>query len=573
MAGNGERIARRDNERAEQEVEDEEPSENSPLLPQEDDEPDQSLPQHERSAESLLRTFTSSGSGKGGWKRRWPSILALLILCLVAVLIMVFAFFAPSIVEQYASQAVVFEPTSLSFDSLTSSGVRARIQGNFSMDASRVKKKAVRDLGRFGTWIAREAESGKSDVEVTLPEQGNVVLGIAHVPKIKVNVRNGRKTHVDFLSELEPGSKDGLRRIAKDWIDGRLGQLRVIGKATVPINSGIFHFGKQTLTHELLFANKDLPSIPGYEIKKLNIHEFEERAMEAEVSLLVDNKYPIDFRVPSLGFDILVDGCLESDPYIHVAGAMTEEIHVLPKQDVEVNVTGVVRKLPNVLTQDCPGSDKSPLDVLLGNYMRGKENTAYVRGSTSPSEDTPSWIDDLISGITVPVPLPGRESGRLIRNFSLEDTHFHLPDPFADPHSPESKPAISAKVRALIALPEEMNFNISANRVRADADIYYKGSKLGKLDLHKWQQASSKRVEATGDEGPSLLIESLVKKAPLIITNESVFTDVIEDLMFGDKDIIMDIQADVDVEVATALGEFKIQKIPAEGQVPVKRRS
>ena len=572
MAANGEPIPRReDDEREDDDLESQEPSESTPLLANEDEPPaDQSQPHRERSAEFLLRKL-SNGSGKSSWKRRWPSILALIILCLVIILIMIFAFFAPSIVEQYAAHAVVFEPTSLSIDSFTATGVRARIQGDFSMDASRVEKKSVRDLGRFGTWIAREVESGESDVEVSLPEYGNVVLGTAHVPRIKVDVRNGHTTHVDFLSDLEPGSKDGLIRIANDWIDGRLGQLRVLGKAKVPLKSGLFSFGTQTLREELLFANKDTPAIPGYDIKRLNFHDTEDGPMEADVSLLVQNDYPIDFKMPSLGFQILVEGCLESDPYIMVADALTEKVHIRPKEDVELNVTGVVRQLPDILTQDCPGSDKSPLDVFLRKYIRGKENTVYVRGAAS--FDTPSWVDELISDIIVPVPLPGKTMGHLIRNFSLVDTRFSLPDPFAKPGAPESKPRISAKVKALVALPEEMNFDISANRVRADAEVFYKGSKLGTLDLHKWQHANSTRIEATEDEGPTLLVESRFQEAALTITDDDVFTDVIEDLLFGGKSVIMQIKADVDVQVETALGEFKVRRIPAEGQVPIKRRS
>lgn len=163
--------------------------------------------------------------------------------------------------------------------------------------------------------------------------------------------------------------------------------------------------------------------------------------------------------------------------------------------------------------------------------------------------------------------------GHLIRNFSLADTHFDLPDPFARPGTPTAKPRISAKVMALVALPEEMNFNISANRVRADAEIFYKGDKLGTLDLHKWQKATSKRIEGTSDDPPGLLVESKVDKAPLNITDEEVFADVISELLMGRKAVVMDIKADVDVQVKTALGEFKIRRIPAEGQVPVKRRS
>lgn len=553
-------------------------SEDAPLLPQEGEGPDQSQPQRERSAESLLRRLTSSSASSGkksALGRRWPSLLALLVLCVVAILIMVFAFFAPSVVEQYATQAVVFEPTSLSIDSFTASGVRARIQGDFHMDASRVEKKSVRDFGRFGTWIAHEAESGESDVEVSLPEYGNVVLGKAHVPGIKVDIRNGHTTHVDFLSDLEPGSKEGIRRIANDWIDGRLGQLRVLGKAEVPLKSGIFSFGTQTVRQELLFANKDIPSIPAYDIKKLNIHDTEDNAMAADVTLSVLNEYPVDFSIPSLGFQVLVEDCHEDEPYIMVAEAVTHPLHVRPKEDIEVKVTGTVRQLPDLLMQDCPGSNKSPLDVLLGNYMRGKENTIYVRGSPSPPEDTPEWVGKLISGIVVPVPVPGKTMGHLIKKFSLAETHFDLPDPFADPDTPESMPRISAKVKALLALPEEMNFNLSANRVRADADVYYKGDKLGKLDLHKWQPANSTRIEpedSSGD-GPELLVESIVEEAPLNITDHSVFTDVIQALLFGSESVMMHITADVDVQVETALGEFRVRQIPAEGEVPVKRRS
>jgi hypothetical protein len=558
-------------------------TEQTPLLPSGGSgAADQSQAQRQTSARgSLLSSL--QGKGKGG-KTRWPSLVALLLLCVLVVLIIVFAFLAPSTVEQYAQQAVVFDPTSLSIAGFTATGVRARIQGNFMIDAGRVRRKPVRDLGKFFTYIAREAESGESEVEVSLPEYGNVVLGTAHVPPIKVDLRNGHKTHVDFLADLEAGDVDGIRRIANDWIDGRLGQLRVLGKATVPLKSGIISLGRQTVVQELLFANKDIPSIPAYKIQKLNFREVElpddTQGMAADVSLLVQNDYPLDFTVPPLAFSILVDNCEKEDPYIKLAAAETHDLHIKPKQEVELNVTGVVHHLPNLLTQDCPGSKKSPLDVILGKYIHGEENTIYVQGSSAPQLHTPQWITDLMADLTVPVPLPGKTFGHLIRNFSLADTHFSLPDPFAEPETPEANPQISAKVKALIALPEEMNFNISVSRVRASADVSYKGQKLGFLDLQKWQKANSTRLEGESGhgkkvekEGPSLMVESLVQNAPLYITDGDVFTDVIQDLVFKGKEVMMKIKAEVDVELTTALGEMVVRKIPAEGGVPVKRTS
>lgn len=575
MAANGEPVSGRRTER-EEDVEQDPATETSPLIPRDGDTteaPDQS--RSDTSAHTLL-SQVNRGKSKGS-KIRWPSLVALLLLCVVVILILIFAFLTPSMVQEYAQQAVVFEPTNLSIDSFTSSGVRARIQGDFSMDASRVGKKAVRDFGRFGTYVAREAESGESNVEVSLPEYGNVMLGTAHVPSIKVNIQNGHTTHVDFLSDLKAGDVDGIRKIANDWIDGRLGQLRVVGKASVPVKSGILSLGKQTVIHELLFSNKDIPEIPLYTIGKLNVREVEipsGKGMAAEVSLTVANDYPVELTVPPLGFGILVDGCHKSHPQILIANATTDSVHILPEQDVELNVTGVVRDLPQHFKQSCPGKDYSPMDTLLGRYIHGKDNTIYVRGSDAPSSETPGWINDLMKDITVPVPLPGRSFGHLIKDFAMTDTHFSLPDPLSEPSSPESNPRISSKIQALVALPEEMNFNVSVGRVRADAEVFFHGKKMGNLDLHKWQHANSTRIDDSKHEGPTLRVESLVKEAPLNVTDSDVFTDVLQAVLFGGEEVQLHIKADVDVELDTpALGPLTVRKIPAEGEVPIKRRS
>ncbi|MCJ1226548.1 hypothetical protein MMC12_003200 [Toensbergia leucococca] len=210
------------------------------------------------SAATSLRSIQDGETGKGKSNRRWPTIVSLTILSLVFIVILGLGFAAPAVVEEYAKEAMVFEPTELSIDSFTSSGVRARIRGDFLLDASRVHKKPVRDLGRAGTWIAKAVESKGSQVEVYLPEYGDVLLGTAAVPSIVVDIRNGHTTHIDFLSDLVPGDIDGIRRIANDWLEGRLGQLRVKGVAKVALKSGIFSLGTQSLSQSLLFEGQSL---------------------------------------------------------------------------------------------------------------------------------------------------------------------------------------------------------------------------------------------------------------------------------------------------------------------------
>ncbi|KAL8930212.1 MAG: hypothetical protein Q9208_000829 [Pyrenodesmia sp. 3 TL-2023] len=533
-------------------------------------------PEHESSpstAASFLRSLQEGGSQKGQNSRRWPSIIALTVLTLVLIAILGLGFAAPEVAEQYAKEAMVFEPTDLSIDSFTSTGVRARIQGNFRLDASKVHKKSVRDLGRAGTWIARAVESKPTRVDVFLPEYGDVLLGSADVPRIVLDIRNGHTTHLDFVSDLAAGDIGGIRRIADDWLDGRLGQLRVRGNSDVSIKSGIFGLGTQSISEEIVFKANQIPIMPKYQIGHLGFSEGERdgaKGMLANVSLSLKNDYPVDFELPKFRFDILVPGCLADADFLVLAEATTAKAKVRPKTEVNVDVSGFVRELPKILITACPDTNTSPIDRLLGSYIEGKDTQIYVRGSSRPSSSTPKWITDFMKDVVVPVPFPGHEFKDLIRNFTLADVHFGLPDPFAAPKSPSSKPRISAVVRALIGLPEEIKFPIDVVQVRADSDVYYKKKKLGELDLSKWQHANSTRTIIPNEDQEGLLVQSIVKDAPLNITDDDVFTDVVQALIFGGKPVVLGVQAKVDVETETVLGKFIVRYIPAKGKVFVK---
>ena len=323
-----------------------------------------------------------------------------------------------------------------------------------------------------------------------------------------------------------------------------------------------------------MLSGNQLPAIPEYNITRLNFREVPistsgRRGMAADVSLSVVNSYPIALTIPPLGFNILVPNCGEDDPYIRLADATTAPIDVKAYSDVVVNVGGIVRELPHDLMQTCPHSQSSPLDLLLGDYIHGNETTIFVQGSNPPDVNTPDWITKIISSVTVPVPFPGRTFEGLIRNFSLTDTHFSLPDPWADPDSDEANPQISGNIVVIAGLPKEMNFDINVTAVNATADVSYKGKKLGELNLKEWQAAKSERIESA-DEA-QLRITSRMKDVPLYITDDDVFTDVVSALMLGGRNVILKIEALVDVRLSTVLGEMIIKDMPAEGVVPVKR--
>jgi hypothetical protein len=208
-------------------------SENTPLLA--DSRPNghgdpATTPQQSRSKASL-------------WRRRWPTILGLVVLCTLTVLIMLLGFFVPDAMQQYAIEATTVDVKSV-VPEFTDSGARVRVQASVSLQSSRVRSSTTRKLGVFGTWIAREVETtGESRVAVTLPEYGDAILGTAVVPPLKVTVVDGRSTHLNFTTDLiPPVSIDPLRGLFDDWVKGRLDHVKVAGNVRVALRSGFLRF-------------------------------------------------------------------------------------------------------------------------------------------------------------------------------------------------------------------------------------------------------------------------------------------------------------------------------------------
>ncbi|KAK0705014.1 hypothetical protein B0H67DRAFT_592961 [Lasiosphaeris hirsuta] len=507
--------------------------------------------------------------------KRWPSIIAMIVLALFALTVIVVAFFVPAAVEEYAKEALVLEPTNLSLESITTDGVRARIQANFRLDGQRVKNEHVRRVGRATTWLVRKLGIEETRINVYLPEYDNILLGTADVPPLTVTIVDGENTAVDFVADLIPGDAEGIRTIANDWLTGRLDVLLLRGTADIQVKAGFIPLGTHSVSELLTFEANKLPQLPAYNITKISFEEEpvpgrDQTAMAAEVSITAPNDFPVSVDVPELGFEVLVPGCSPYDPYILVAAAVTRPVAVRPHSDVVVNAHGVVKELPDLLTRVCPNSDSSPLDLFFKKYIGGEAATVFVRGQRKPVSNTPDWLADILSSITVPVPFPGRSFDNLIRSFSLTDVHFTLPDPFVEPDDPDADPKVSGTIVVLAAIPAEMNFSLNVTDVRANADVFYHKKKLGELDLTQWQKANSTQIAAGKDQEAILKIQSRIEDAPLNVTDGDVLTDVIQAMLFGDKEIILAIKALVDVRVQTVLGQLVIKDVPAEGKIPLK---
>ncbi|MCV5062544.1 hypothetical protein OFM35_29085, partial [Escherichia coli] len=115
----------------------------------------------------------------------------------------------------------------------------------------------------------------------------------------------------------------------------------------------------------------------------------------------------------------------------------------------------------------------SPLDKLFEAYVAGEPVSVLVRGQKDQGGEVPGWIGDIISSVTVPVPLPQQSFDDLIRNFSLTDVSFSLPDPLADPDDPNSNPKVSGTIVALAALPSELHIGFFDCCVEDQEVVFY----------------------------------------------------------------------------------------------------
>ncbi|KAG5777285.1 hypothetical protein H9Q73_009032 [Fusarium xylarioides] len=563
--------------------EEEEPTETSPLLNRSDDghhsddsEREQngrvSNEPQSRAAWSLWSICNKKTSTKAPW--RWPSIIAMALLGIIVILIIILGFLVPPAVKEYAEKAAVLEPTNLSIENITSDGIRARIRANVYLDGSRVDNQNSRRIGKAVTGIMRKLETKETTVNVYLPDYADALAGTAVIPPLVVDVVNGHTNELDFVADVNPGDAEHIRKIANDWLEGNLKQLKVVGKTKVHLKSGIIPLGAHDVAESMVFEANDIPSMPNYNIERMDLHDrpvdgHGRKVIEADVSLKVHNDYPVSFRVPTLGFEVLVPNCDSSLPSISVADAITEPIDAKAKTDVQADAKGIIRDIPESLTKACPHSESSPLDHFMDRYLHGEDAKVFVRGKKTNNTDTPEWISDILKSITVPVDFPGRSFDNLIRNFSLTDVDFKLPDPFADVNDPEGEPRVSGTAQVLAAVPPELNVELGVDKLRSNADLFYKKRKMGELNLRHWQSANSTKVHDKENGETLLNITSRLVDVPLTITDGDVFSEVMQKLLFGGGDITLDIKAEVDVKLKTVLGILTVKKVPAEGKIPV----
>ncbi|EPQ62508.1 Bgt-863 [Blumeria graminis f. sp. tritici] len=504
---------------------------------------------------------------------RWPSISSIIFLGLLMLTIMLSAYILPAALQIYAKEAIVIEPIRISLESITETGLESRIQANVRVEAARVQNPYTRKIGIICSWLLMQVGTQEARVDLYLAGYNGLPVSNLVIPGLKMDVRNGHSKLLDFKAHLSIRNPQSLKLFAGDWIRGKIEQIHIIAKTELFFRSGILSLGSQSISQSIFIKGPNIPSIHE-NTTSLNLYEVpisgdSTHSLAARMLTSFKNDYNIEIEIPSLEIEVLVPGCGKED-YIRLLYAKSNPIHVDPQSQIHIIVDGMMKKLPASLMESCPKSTLSPLDALMWKYIHGYGITTLVRGTKHPDKQAPNWLVELLSSITVPLTFPSLNMSKNFGNFSIKDMEFHLPDIIPNPGFGNTSPHISGLVEVAASLPKEINFGLNVTKIRATSKVLFENRKFGDIYVRNWQHASSAQVRGPNKQGSSLYVQSYIKDAPIEITDNVVFKDVVQALLIEGRNVSLQIIALVDIYVSTVLGEVTLTNLPGEGFVPVK---
>lgn len=283
------------------------------------------------------------------------------------------------------------------------------------------------------------------------------------------------------------------------------------------------------------------------------------------MSAWIQNPYSVGVNLPPLGFTAFLPGCGPKE-LIATVNATTAPTIVRPLDEVQLDVSGILSSLPEAITNPCIGSNVSPMDVFIKRFLHGDKSVVYVSGDGEAHGRTPDWIAGFLNGITVPVPIQGHTLDHPIKSFSLSNVSIVLPQNL-DPAAPEELPLVSATVKAVVEVPRGLDIPFGVSRLSAMANVSYEARHFGILDLHKWMPAESVKLP----NGEHLQVTANVIKAPLNVTDYSVFQKIVEKMLFGHGEpVALSIKATANAGITTPMGEVVVHDLPAEGDLTLK---
>lgn len=307
------------------------------------------------------------------------------------------------------------------------------------------------------------------------------------------------------------------------------------------------------------------PTLPEFTVNKLNVVDQPGKGTLMTASADIVNPYPVTLDIPALEWKISVPGCTLFDR-IHMTNANTGPLSIRAGKNITIDVSSAISSLPQELLDPCRDAAPSPLEALFQALLDPKQNTTVFISGTSHSISLPKWLPDILSSLTIPIPIPHLDSNTsdLISAIHCSEMKVTFPSPWAPPGTPNAQPKVSGLIEAVIRPPKEAeNVAINVTAVKADVYLYDQGAKFGRILVPVWSPATTERKV-------KIHVKVRVAEVPVEVLDPIVFQRVMTKIMRGDGTVPIGFDGTVDSQVSVLIGDFAIRGIPVKGVVDVE---
>uniref|UniRef100_A0A060T1I5 ARAD1C16764p n=1 Tax=Blastobotrys adeninivorans TaxID=409370 RepID=A0A060T1I5_BLAAD len=542
-----------------------------------------------------------------GITRQMIAVFACLIIATIAM------FYSMRVDElQHELQMVpTVQLSQLALEDMNDKGVLLRVQGTYELDYSVISGTFRRLIVRTGAKVMHSFTVNCSDMDVYLydmsPSQSLESTGLgdevvsASFPPVRVIVgkENVPNTFNTVVTLSDFGDSDTMTAIVnKILFTTEPVTFRSVG--SIVINKGLLSLGPYPVTYDETISSgdggdnngddddndgeKDGPNDPSrarpeFDVTVGNVSMLpgsESNGMDVSTDVHVDVKDAgplagFQASIPSLNWELMVAGC-DEDKVITVSDGGTAPFEIdfssSGPRRLDVTVQSGIDQLPPDLITPCAGSNKSPLDKFVGNYLAGADNFVTIRGSKHQDAGLPSWLSSLLRGLSYSFAFAGKQEGDNLIN-KIEFNGFKV-DLFG--HGWSRTPRVSAVVTITLNTPEGLTIDrgvdLRAIKVKGDVALFEveNRQKFAYLQLPDWTDCNT-----TINDDNNYVVQFGIDSVPIQVVNEGVFGSVVRQLMF-EGSVPVWVEALVDSMLSTPLGQVTLTDIPIQAQANVQSK-
>jgi hypothetical protein len=489
----------------------------------------------------------------------------------------------------------------VSFEQFTDDGVSLRVRGNVHINYTLIDHASYRSWAlRLGAYPLHSLTVGRSESVLLLKNYNGKVTDkddeqdyshavTAHLPQFDVNVRHNETTHFNLVTNLTDfGNPSLLATIVKRILTQKeiefkyKTQLR-LSKMSIPFGAWPFTIQAVVNPENIGFSDSNLLRLDQLQLKKVS------DGLEVSAAVSTFYNLSVSANVPQLMWDMYLAGC-DDDEFIYVAQVENSPIQLQPYKLNEMKMYSYLQQLDPAFIQHCTGTNANhtALDQLVQKYLSGDIINLQVRGSAVQKPDTvPDWIAQILPLLHVNLPFrfdrgPDAGDQKLVREVELTNFRLIIPprnkNPFDGGRDKQPLPKLDAHIRAILQPPEELNLtkdlDLAVDYARGLADLYYRTTsavrrKFAVVDIRNWLPCTTDTAEDPETGNMRYIVEFDLVGVPMNVTDESTFSEVARQILLkGSAPILL--QAQVDADVATPLGNFVFSDIHIEGETLIK---